>query len=183
MTNHQYRFFLENSPSDIEPPPGFEKQADRYTLNGLKPSAPVVGVTWEGANRYCRWMGGRLPTAYEWEVAARCSKDETRLFPWGNEFDPRLCSTVDNKTKRPESVFNRKNGANFHNIEDLCGNVFEWTASPFDVTTDKSLSYWRMVVGGSWKSPPILTLPAIRCPRDPSVRYRDVGFRCVKTMM
>jgi formylglycine-generating enzyme required for sulfatase activity len=32
---------------------------------------PAVGVGWEGAQRYCASIGGRLPTEAEWEWAAR----------------------------------------------------------------------------------------------------------------
>jgi Uncharacterized conserved protein len=51
---------------------------------------PAVGVTWQGAVDYCTWLGGRLPTEAEWELAARGT--EGRRFPWGDE--PR-CPQVD----------------------------------------------------------------------------------------
>jgi formylglycine-generating enzyme required for sulfatase activity len=51
---------------------------ERYIQDGL----PMVNVTWNESQVFCRWRGGRLPTEAEWERAAR-GDDPVKTWPWG----------------------------------------------------------------------------------------------------
>lgn len=50
-------------------------------------SSPVTGVTFEQAEAYCESLGRRLPTEFEWEVAARSPEiDLPSLHEWTGSF-------------------------------------------------------------------------------------------------
>ena len=69
------------------------------------PEWPVMGISWDDATAYVRWLGQRdgraygLPTEREWEKMARGV--DGRHYPWGDEFDATLCAMRDSFEGRP----------------------------------------------------------------------------------
>lgn len=119
---------------------------------------PVVHVTYNDAEAYCKWAGLRLPGEVEWERAARGS--DRRAFPWGNQFQPaNLRSSVGQQlggAGAPTRVGSFAAGASPFGILDMAGNVYEWVDSlflayPGNHTADRRFDgNTRIVRGGSW---------------------------------
>lgn len=107
----------------------------RVWLGHEPPNYPEEAC-WDFANLFCHWVGGRLPTAAEWEKAAR--SEDGRLYPWGNEWDPsrgnfiqstnapgRPQNTSDETWKTPVDAY--PTGVSPYGVWDMVGNVTEWT--------------------------------------------------------
>jgi formylglycine-generating enzyme required for sulfatase activity len=93
---------------------------------------PIVGVSWDDARAYCGWLSARLPTEEEWERAAR--GDDERTYAWGNEppTPERAVFGLPQSTGAPDTVGSHPLGAGPYGALDLTGNVWEWTATPYD---------------------------------------------------
>ena len=128
---------------------------------------PVNCVSWHQAVSFCTWMGGRLPTAAEWEYAAKGG--EPRIFPWGNE-SPEGRANFDMSGTMPVGSYPQ--GASKWGVLDLAGNVWEWTASDYEGGKE--------VRGGGWNSEPQDLRTSNRLRGDPSFGYINFGFRCAR---
>jgi sulfatase modifying factor 1 len=109
-------------------------KADSFTYQGYRDNPtydnyPVVGVTWDQAEAFCRWADKRLPSEAEWEYAARGPENLT--WPWGNTFDPNLSAASAADTQPVNSY---PGGASPFGVYNMAGNVGEWVADVYDET-------------------------------------------------
>jgi serine/threonine-protein kinase len=138
---------------------------------------PVVNVTHADARAYAEWVGKRLPTADEWERAARGK--EGLVYPWGNQFLPAISNTLEAALRGTCAVDLHPRDASPFGVIGMGGNVTEWTATPLKNDEDGTEGY--VVCGGSWlELGKIVSMPALRRLGNPGQRYSDVGFRCAK---
>ena len=136
------------------------------------PNRPVVSVNWFEATAYCEWARVRLPREEEWEYAARGS--EGRRYPWGNDDPDASRASYEHSLKNACPVGLFPNGATPEGIQDMAGNVWEWTASDYNNDEAKS------VRGGSFYYGADYLRAASRVGYHPDVRVIDLGFRCVR---
>ncbi|MGB3626979.1 MAG: formylglycine-generating enzyme family protein, partial [Henriciella sp.] len=149
-----------------------------------KGDQPVIGVSWNDAQSYTRWLSGktgrayRIPSEAEWEYAAR-GGTETPYW-WGNTFDPKIAPV--NAPVAPSSLQENPFG-----LRAMLGNAREWVEdcyvnnyvdAPNDGSARQTVDCQRRVLrGGAWGRDADDHRVSNRARLDRTVRDKVFGFR------
>lgn len=153
---------------------------------------PVRYVNIDDAKAFAAWRSKRdnvtyrLPTEQEWEYAARNGSKEN-LYPWNDKFDAR-CAHINQPNNDPV-VVGSKNCPDQWGVQDLIGNVFEWTGSeawvypnsPLELGTQPETNYMIRGGGAIEKTDGPNAISSIfRVAAAGSRRSPGLGFRLVR---
>lgn len=99
----------------------------------LDPAEPVQHVSFYEAEAFAAWAGGRLPTEAEWEKAAvwEPATGRSRTYPWGEDTPTARHANLYHGNWGPLPVGALPDGASALGVEQLIGDVYEWTTSKF----------------------------------------------------
>lgn len=165
---------------------------------------PVNCVTWSQADAYCRWAGKELPTEAMWEYAAAGQVD--RYFPWGSAVPGRewgappdldtylsrcdrlsLCSRVSPQDGRADRCSrtcppgSAPKGNTPAGVQDMAGNVAEWTADFYCGYDEKQCgNKARAVRGGYNADGGYGAWTKNRIGANPNEASGNLGFRCAQ---
>jgi serine/threonine-protein kinase len=176
VSNAEYAEFCR--ATGCTPPPG-------------APELPVTRVTIAQARAYAQWKGKRLPTAPEWERAAR-GVDGVR-YPWGDAEDPKRANLLDNPTLVNHGLMPVKSFAKTPEYQ-MAGNAWELIDDPVTPSTAAVAMFanlltpaptasekWFQIRGGSYNTPLPAAVTYEYSPIPERFSGPDIGFRCVKT--
>jgi formylglycine-generating enzyme required for sulfatase activity len=182
VANKQYALCValgKCSPPDPQANPAFG--------NPLRVNEPVIGVNWDQAQAYCKFVNGRLPTEAEWEKTAR--GPEGNIYPWGDATPGCDLANIGRCKPGVTPVTEYPQGASFYGATNMAGNVFEWVAdwyspnyygqSPAENPLGPELGTFRSVRSSSFESDSYLAESARRFREKPIEQRPDLGFRCV----
>lgn len=194
VTNTEYKTFIDETgyPEPFISPEAYQRQGflvhpyekvkEFLWKKGSFPPGrkdhPVVLVSLDDARSYCAWIGKkmkrryRLPIEPEWERAARGT--DGRVFPWGDEWNPGYLNSGE-RFGATTAVNRFALGKSPYGLYDMVGNVFQWTATPWDENN-------YVVKGCSWDDLPGTCRAAMRHGRPPQSRHILIGFRCVSEL-
>jgi rhamnogalacturonan endolyase len=191
VTNAEYKLFVEEAGY----PPPLHWEGGRIPA-GME-NHPVIFVNRTDAWAYARWLSRkqgrpyRLPTAAEFEYAARAGSSEAR-YPWG-EHSPEGRANYDARAERSFAEWRRylkpvkSYPPNPWGLYDMAGNVWQMVDSYPDPATarfkyriEAPESEEGGIAGGSWARGEYYLRCGVRGGASAGIRHPDLGFRLVR---
>jgi formylglycine-generating enzyme required for sulfatase activity len=137
VTNGEYLEFVRATGHAL--PMFWERDGEGgFVWRGMKRAIPLplswpVWTSGEDAAAFAAWRGRRLPTEAEWHRAAYGTPEGVdRVHPWGDARPDASRGHFDFAGTEPVPSGSRPCGASAWGVEDLVGNGWEWTATPFE---------------------------------------------------
>ena len=189
VTEGAYERFAAATGRTMPSEPG-QGTAPGFNDGWRKKNHSMVKVTWDEAQAYCQWAGGRLPTEAEWEYAARGDVDGLK-YPWGDSLSHDQANYWRSggrdhwKYSAPAGSF----PPNGFGLFDTSGNVYEWVEdwygesyyshSPLANPKGPKSGQTRVARGGSGFLNTSVLRTSARLRNKPDKRNVGVGLRCV----
>lgn len=186
VTNAEFKKFLDATHYHPKDDLNFLHDWENGTYPAGWEKTPVTWVSLEDARTYAVWAGKRLPHEWEWQYAAEGPAE--RLYPWGDSWDETAVPTPDKSRnpRGPDAVDAHPHGASPFGVEDLVGNVWQWTDEFTDEHTRAGIlrggSYYQPQ-GSVWYFPQAYRLDQhgkLLLMAPSKDRAGTLGFRCVK---
>lgn len=205
VTNAEFKKFLDATHYRPDDDRNFLKDWNNGNYPDGAANKPVTWVSMEDARAYAKWAGKRLPHEWEWQFAAQ--GNDHRIFPWGNcdwlaaptTGGPFACPAVNDPANAPaplpdkgrvmgpaSDVNAHPKGASPFGVEDMVGNVWQWTDEYVDEHTraaivrggnhyqpQGSIWYFPQAYRNEQHGKLLLMAPSYD-------RSGGIGFRCVK---
>ena len=205
VTNEEYQHFVDSGayeqlemwPEEIWPYlVSFKDQTGQYGPRFWQSGRhdrrlarhPVVGVSFYEAAAYAAWVGFRLPTEPEWQMAAswrvRSAAHVHRRYPWGDGFELNRCNVWSSGHGGTLPVDACPLGAAPNGVRQLIGNTWEWTHTEFQSIDREGRpvvgnTLMKSIRGGAydtyfaWQA-----TSAFRSGLEVLSRVHNCGFRC-----
>jgi len=122
----------------VEHPAFWKREGNLWNYCGMfgeiqLPQDWPVYVSHAEASAYAKWLGRKLPSEEQFHRAAYGTPDgkSERTYPWGEEVPSERHGNFDFHSWEPSQVGSHPTGASAFGVQDLVGNGWEWTRTPF----------------------------------------------------